>query len=444
VEQVLRFSFVRERMTMKGILFAVIGLVLAGPLAGGAHAEDTVAQVQKRGVLVVGVKYRVPPFGFFDPQTGGLDGYDVDVAKALASKLGVQLELKPVDQKTRIPTLIDGHADIVAANVTANRDIGKVIAFSDVYLTTGVGFIAKRGMVRRLQDLQGRKIAVAAGTVAEETITRDVPGVVPVVFNDYRIALEALQSGAVAAGAGDSSILPALLPLLPKGEFEVLPFQTAEIPYVIGMRRGERELQDFVNQVVREMQQSGELKRLYAKWFQAETEAADEGPVASAAGVISRKASTRPRYLAVILRGDFIEDEAVSVFSTNGEFVSTGTVGAVFADQVYVDVDPEKYDRVKPGFAVGMDVKQAKAKDAIMEHQDILIAVREESEKEAEALAAEIEAEGKAKEQRQIEEDRLDYQNDLRIRAERAADRDNNRYYYSGRHNRARDRRYYR
>ena len=58
-----------------------------------------------------------------------------------------------------------------------------------------------------------------------------------------------------------------------------------------------------------------------------------------------------------------------------------------------------------------MDVKQAKAKDAIMEQQDVLIAVREESEKEAQALAAEIEAEGKAKEQRQIEEDRLDYQN---------------------------------
>ncbi len=417
---------------MRKVTATIIGLVIVGLLAGGAQAESTLDQVKKKGVLVAGVKYRVPPFGFLDQSTGQLIGYDVDVVQALADKLGVRLELRPVDQKTRIPSLLSGNVDIVAANLTANPDIGKVIDFSDVYLSTGVGFIAKTGTVKGLQDLLGKKIAVGEGTVAEQVVKTDVANSTVVPFDDYQKGLAALESGEVDAGAGDVSLLPVLLPMLASGRYEVLPFQIAEIPYVLGVRQGDKAFLDFVNETVQAMKQAGELEKLHAKWFRPADPATGEKRVASAAGVISRKAAVRPRFVAVILRGEFDQDAEVSVFSTSGEFVCTGTVASVFDDQIYVDVDPAKYEFVKPGFAVGMDVNQSAAKDAILKHQDVLKSVQAESKEEADALAAQREAEGIADEQRRKEADAAAYQNDLRIKAERIRDRDNNNYYYGG------------
>ena len=412
---------------------AIIGFVIAGLLVGGAHAEDAIQRIKKKGVLVVGVPYDLPPFGFFDPDVGGLAGYDVDAANTLAEILGVRLELKPIDAKTRIPALLGGHVDLVAGNLTADPDIGKVIAFSDVYLTTGVGFIAKKGSVRGLKDLKGKKIAVGTNTVAHDSVEDSIPGAIAVVFDDLYPALDALESGSVAAGAGDSSILPVLLPMLPEGAFEVLPFQIAELPHVVGVRRDDKALLDFLNQTIQEMHKNGRLEGLYSKWFQAQPqpEAQEEGPAAAAAAVISRKAATRPRFVAVILRGEFLKGAEISVFSTDGEFVSTGTVASVFADEIYLDVDPEKYEFVRSGYAVGMHVNQAKAKTAILEHQDVLKSVRSQAEEDAKRVAAEIDAEGKAQEQRRAEADKMAYQQDLAAKTIRARDRDN-RYYYRG------------
>ena len=435
---------------MNRVTATIIGLLLAGLLAGGAQAADTLKQVKEKGELVVGVKYRVPPFGFLDDATGELVGFDVDVAKAIAAKLGVKLKLQPVDQKSRIPLLLDGSVDLVAANVTPNPDTGMVIAFSEVYLTTGVGFLTRTGTVKSIGDLGRKKIAVGKGTVAEQAVNDSLSSATAVSFDDYHPALQALKDGSVDLGAGDVSILPVLLPMLPKGEWEVPPFQIAEIPYVLGMRRGDPGFLDFVNQTVRELQKSGELQKTYAKWFQAQPEAqaaspAGDGPVAEAAAVISRKAATPPRFVAVIMRGEFEENAKVSVFSTSGEFICDGTVAAVFDDQIYLDVDPTKYEKVRSGFAVGMGVNMAAAKGAIMKHQDVLMDVKEQSKEDAATVAAEIDSEARAGEARDAAADKAKYDASLQTQkynntVER--DRNTNGNYYRG--NRGYRRRYYR
>ncbi|MDF1555852.1 MAG: transporter substrate-binding domain-containing protein [Deferrisomatales bacterium] len=423
---------------MRKVTAAIIGLLLAGLLAGPAQAADTLKKVKEKGELVVGVKYRVPPFGFLDDATGELVGFDVDVAKAIASKLGVKLKLQPVDQKSRIPLLLDGSVDLVAANVTPNPDTGMVVAFSEVYLTTGVGFLTRTGTVKSIGDLDRKKIAVGKGTVAELAVGDSLSGATAVPFEDYRPALEALTDGSVDAGAGDISILPVLLPLLPKGEWEVPPFQIAEIPYVLGMSRGDPGFLDFINKTVGEMQESGELQKFYEKWFRPPVEAqapAGDGPVAEAAAVISRKASTPPRFVAVIMRGEFEEKAPVSVFSTSGEFICNGTVAAVFDDTIYVDVEKDKYGQVRSGFAVGMGVNMEAAKGAVLKHQDVLMDVKEQSKEEAAAVAAEIDAEAKAKEARDAAADKAKFDASLQTQkynntVER--DRNSNYGYYRG------------
>ncbi|MBE0616431.1 MAG: transporter substrate-binding domain-containing protein, partial [Proteobacteria bacterium] len=399
-------------------------------LPAGAHAADTLASLKAKGALTVGVLYRVPPFGFVDPATGNLAGYEVDVAKAIAAKLGVQAQFRPVDARTRIPELLEGNIDLIAALMPKTADTAKVIDFSDAYLITGQGFLAKKGTVRGLGDLRGKKIGVMAGSVSEDGVRSALPSATVVPFTDFRKGLEALQTGQIDAASGDASSMPALLPMLPAGPFGIAPVQIAELPYFLGIRKGDEDFLAAVNGALKELERSGEAQKLVDKWFQAAPKQ-EAGPAAAAAGAIVRRAATPPRVVVVILKGSFDKGAAVSVFNPQGEYVCRGTVAAVFDDQIYVDVDPVKYDSVKAGYAVGMNVNMEAAKAAILKHQDVLESVREQSKAEEEALVSQREQEGIEKEKRQAEADQKAYESKLRIQEERAQ---NNDYYYRSYH----------
>ena len=86
-----------------------------------------------------------PGFGFVDEKTREIVGYDVDFVKAIAKKLGVKLELKPVTSASRMPQLVEGNIDIIAATMTKNAERAKQIDFSYTYFFTGQKFIAKKG-----------------------------------------------------------------------------------------------------------------------------------------------------------------------------------------------------------------------------------------------------------------------------------------------------------
>ena len=152
---------------MKRLLTVVTGLLLIGILSLHAFAGDTLDDVKKKGVLVVGVKDSTPPFGSMDNRSGEIIGYDVDIAKAVANKLGVRLEIKPVTSQDRIPQLLDGNIDMIAATMTITADRSKLIDFSSIYFRTTQKFLAKKGTVRSLKDLAGKKIATAKGSTAE-------------------------------------------------------------------------------------------------------------------------------------------------------------------------------------------------------------------------------------------------------------------------------------
>jgi polar amino acid transport system substrate-binding protein len=99
-----------------GTLFLTV--VFLTSLCGVALAGDTLDEVKKRGVLVAGVRDSTPGFGYIDEKTREIVGYDVDFCKAIAKRLGVKLELKPVTSATRMPQLIAGNIDIAAATMT--------------------------------------------------------------------------------------------------------------------------------------------------------------------------------------------------------------------------------------------------------------------------------------------------------------------------------------
>lgn len=253
---------------MKKLVTLFVVTVLAAVAAKTVLAADTLAEVKKKGVLVAGVKDSLPPFGYIDEKTRTIVGYDIDFINAIAKKLGVKVELKPVTSASRMPQLQEGHIDIIAATMTKNPERAKQIDFSHTYFFTGQKFIAKKGTVKSLKDLEGKKIGTAKGSTSEQNAKKAIPSATVLSFDDYPQALLALEQGKVFAVTTDEAILAGILAKAPdKARFEIPNVQISEEPYGLGMRKGDKNFVDFVNKTILEMEKSGEAARIFSKWF---------------------------------------------------------------------------------------------------------------------------------------------------------------------------------
>ena len=253
---------------MKRVGVWLLALVFAGGLAGAALAADTLADVKSKGVMVCGVKDSTPGFGYIDEQTREIIGYDVDFCKAIAKKIGVKVELKPVTSATRMPQLIAGNIDIIAATMTKNAERAKQIDFSYMYFFTGQKFLVKKGTVKTLADLDGKRIGTAKGSTSEQNAAKALPKATILSFDDYPQAFLALEQGKVAAVTTDESILANLLAKAPnKKNYEIPNIQISDEPYGLGMRKGDVQFVNAVNTALLEMEKKGEAKQIFNKWF---------------------------------------------------------------------------------------------------------------------------------------------------------------------------------
>jgi len=258
---------------MKKLVSLFMIAALAAISAKVVLAADTLADVKKKGILVVGVKDSTPPFGYIDAKSRQIVGYDIDIVNAIARKLGVKVELKPVTSASRMPQLQESHIDIIAATMTKNAERAKVIDFSHAYFITGQKFITRKGAVKSLKELEGKRIGTAKGSTSEQNVKKALPSATVLSFDDYPQALLALQQGKVQAVTTDEAILAGILSKTPnKAQFEIPNLQISDEPYGLGMRKGDRNLVDFVNRTLLEMEKSGEAARIFNKWFGPNTD----------------------------------------------------------------------------------------------------------------------------------------------------------------------------
>ncbi len=411
---------------MKGLIGKVGSLLSALAVIGlsglvwvtMARAEGTLDKAKRSGVLFVGVSEEAPPFGFRDPESGQLVGYDVDFVTALADRLGVKLRLRPVTEADRLSALLDGTVDVLAAELTETEARSAIVAFSDPYVVSGQKVIARRGTIRTLEDLAGKRIGAVVGTFAE-ACTKDrctVSHVVP--FDDYITGIEALQNGKIDAFTADESILVDLFAGLPADQYEIPDVLIVREEYRLAVRKGDGEFLDFLNQTVRALQENGDTARLRRKWFTPQAEAAPP-----AYGSIVRKATTRPRFLGVILNGTLYPGAEVTLFGVRGEELGKGRISSVFGDEFYVDVAENEYDLVQPGTLVAMNMNAQMAMDVLMRRRGVLETVRSDAEKAATEVRKEFNEEAEAKRKRAVEMDTF------RQRLEETTQSDRSRYF---------------
>jgi glutamate transport system substrate-binding protein len=265
------------------LLILVLGLFVAAcgedeeeqPAGGGDEQaadveqfpeDTTMGRIQAAGEIKIGVKYDVPPFGFKNPQTDAIEGFDVDLGQAIADKLGVEPNFIEAISDNRIPFLQDGTVDLILSTMTINAERDQEIDFSEpYYIARGRILVPQDSDITGVDSLAGRKVCTALGSTYEETIREQAPKADLRLVDSYSECLELVQNGAVDAVSTDDVILTGMIiqdDTLKLTEGEPL---TTE-PYGAGIKEGDAEFQEFVNGVIEEWKSGGGWAEAYEKW----------------------------------------------------------------------------------------------------------------------------------------------------------------------------------
>jgi glutamate transport system substrate-binding protein len=241
---------------------------------GGAQVEQfpadtTMGKIQEAGEIVIGVKYDVPPFGFKNPQTGDVEGFDVDLGTKIAEALGVEPVFKEAISDNRIPFLQDGTVDLILSTMTITTDRAVEIDYSRPYFVAHGRILVPEGSdIKGIEDLGGKSVCTAIDSTYETTISEEEPDADLKLVDSYSECYELLQDGAIDAVSTDDVILTGMViqaeesdqPLTMVGE------QMTVEPYGAGVPDGDQEFAEFVSGVIDDTFQSGEWDDLYEKW----------------------------------------------------------------------------------------------------------------------------------------------------------------------------------
>ncbi|OHT22963.1 ABC transporter substrate-binding protein [Providencia stuartii] len=252
--------------------------LLAGfALLANVAKADKLDDIKQAGVIRVAVFDSNPPFGFIDPQSKKLTGYDVDIAQAIADNLGVKLELRPTNPANRIPLLTSGKVDLIGANFTITDERAKQVDFSIPDFATGQKFIARKGVLKTPDDIAPLRIGADKGTVQEVTLRKRYPDTKVISYDDTPQAFAALRNGNVQAITQDDAKLVGLLGNLPekvKADFEISPFSITREYQALAASKGEQRLVENVNEALLKLEKEGQAEVIYNRWFGPDTKAA--------------------------------------------------------------------------------------------------------------------------------------------------------------------------
>ena len=231
----------------------------------------TIETIKDRGVLLVGVKGDTYKFGYKDPHTNIIDGFDVDIAKALAKKiLGSEKKLKltAVTTSSRGPVLDSGAIDYVIATFTTTEERKKLYSFSNpYYIDGGVGMVVKKASnIRRLSDLNGKKIGVAKNSTAikamQDATSKEGITIQFVEFDTYPSIKAALDANKVDCFATNGIILMQFA----TEDDVILEEKFTPQAYGIVAKKGGDELVKIANELIDELNFAGTMQHIVAKW----------------------------------------------------------------------------------------------------------------------------------------------------------------------------------
>ena len=257
-------------MTMQNRTRKFLAFLLCAAALVSAARADQLDDIKKKGEIVFGVLGTDEPNSFVDPKTREIVGYEVDIAKAIAQKIGVKPVFKQVAVAARIPELQQGRVDILAASLTHNKERESQIDFSLTTFVTGQKVMVKASSgIADVPQLAGKKVLTVKGGTQEANVRKAVPSVDVVTFETTQQAFQALQQGKGAGYVNDeATLINDIAKLGPaKKDYLILPTNLSVEPLALGIRKNEPALKKVVDDTLAELEKSGEADKIFLKWY---------------------------------------------------------------------------------------------------------------------------------------------------------------------------------
>lgn len=243
----------------------------ATPTGDGGGIDISGVPELEDGTLTVGSDIAYAPMEFYIEGTETPDGLDIDIAKALADELGVEVEFVNSGFDGLIGALDSDDFDVIMSAMTITDERSEQIAFVS-YLNVGIGILVPKGNpnnIQSIEDLCGLTVSVQVGTIqvdlleaANENCDQEIN---IVTFDTNPLAVEDLRTGGADAELADFPV--AFVDAeASDGDLEVLDTQVAPEPYGIGIRKDSTELKDVLEQAFEAVRASGEYDRILESW----------------------------------------------------------------------------------------------------------------------------------------------------------------------------------
>jgi polar amino acid transport system substrate-binding protein len=237
----------------------------AQPRPGDMPPGSTMAAIAERGRLVVGVDQNTYPFGFRNPSSGQLEGFDIDLAREIARRIfgdPDRIDLRVVDASQRESALQSGQVDLVVRTYSITCDRKRNVAFSTPYYYANQRVLALRGSgIDSAAALSGKRVCAVRGTTSLSALFALDPRPTLFSVSTWTDCLVMLQQGQVDAISTDDVVLSGLASQDPN--VEVVGPSIGVEPYGVGIRKENSDLVRFVNGALDEMRADGTWERLY-------------------------------------------------------------------------------------------------------------------------------------------------------------------------------------
>lgn len=238
---------------------------------GKSNSEDkSLKLIKDKGEFIVGLDDSFPPMGFRN-ENGEIDGFDIDLAKEVAKRIGVKVVFKPVEWDGVVLSLKNKDIDVIWNGLTITEKRKEQIAFSNVYLQNKQIIVVKNeASIAKVEDLKGKIVGVQLGSSSEEALNsnKEIVNNLKEIkkYSNNTEALLDLKAGRIEAVVIDE-VVGRYYISKKAGEYKVLGFDLGKEDYGVGFRKEDKSFYNEVNKVLDEIKSDGTYDKISQKWF---------------------------------------------------------------------------------------------------------------------------------------------------------------------------------
>lgn len=280
-------------MTTRRLVTLVLAVVAIGCGGGGSDAgeqpavvverfapDTTMGAIQRKGEIVIGVKFDAPLFGFRDPAGGEVQGFDVDVGRAVAQSLGVRPRFVEAVSDDRIPFIQNGTVDLVLSTMTITPQRAESIGFTDPYFVARGRILVPEGSaITGIDALAGETVCTALGSTYELTLAEEAPEADLRLVDRNSECLPLLRDGTVDAIVTDDVILTGFI--IQDGSLRLVGDDLTTEAYGAGLAAGDEAFATFLDGVLDRFKADGRWTDAYQRWLGRFTNETREPPTQS-------------------------------------------------------------------------------------------------------------------------------------------------------------------